>query len=138
VRRPFVPVPVDLGEDYPGVTVCERDACSGCWGSLVSTLERMRRSGELATVQQGYGPLRFSMGKHAQPPEDGRQWLLYGLCQRKHRPRGVYVPGCPPEPLVTRDLLRGLAGMPPLSPASAAFIEEERQTIEGAQEAVDE
>ena len=138
VRRPFVPAPMDLGENYPGVTVRDRDACSGCWGSLVSTLERMRNSGELAAVQQGYGHLRFSMGKHAEPPNDGDRWLLYGLCQRKHRERGLYVPGCPPEPLVTRDQLRGLVGLPPLSPASAAFIEEEREIFERGRDTIDE
>jgi uncharacterized protein (DUF362 family) len=136
VRRPFVPAPMDVGDDYPGVTVVDRDACSGCWGSLASTLERMLNSGELAAVQQGYGPLRFSMGRNAEPPDDGKPWMLYGLCQRRYRGRGLYVPGCPPEPLVTRDQLRGLVGLPPLSPASAAFIEEEQTIIEGEPDTV--
>ena len=138
VRRPFVPPPTDLGDDYPGVSVIDRDACSGCWGSLVSTLERMLRSGELAAVHQGYGPLRFSMGKNARPAGGDDRWNLYGLCQRKYRDRGLYVPGCPPEPPVARDQLRALVGMPPRSAASAAFIEEERATIEGETDSADE
>jgi hypothetical protein len=121
---------MELGENYPGVTVIDRNACSGCWGSLVSTLERMLNSGELAAVHQGYGSLKFSMGKNAEPASDGNRWILYGLCQRKYGDRGLYVPGCPPEPLVTRDQLRALAGLPPLSSASTAFIDEEQTIIE--------
>ncbi len=71
------------------------------------------------------------MGKNAEPPNDGDLWVLYGLCQRKHRSRGLYVPGCPPEPLVTRDQLRDLVGLPPLCSASAVFLEEERAIIDG-------
>jgi uncharacterized protein (DUF362 family) len=130
VRRPFIPAPVDLGDNYPGVTVVDRNACSGCWGSLVSTLERMLKSGELAAVYQHYGPLKFSMGKNAEPASDGNRWILYGLCQRKYRNCGLYVPGCPPEPLVTRDQLRALVGLPPLSSVSTKFIEEEQTIIE--------
>ncbi len=77
--------------------VCEQDACSACYGSLIHALARLNEKGQLTRLTQ-----KVSIGQGFKGLE--RQGLGVGTCTRGF---SRYAAGCPPTARDVLDFLRG-------------------------------
>lgn len=76
--------------------VCERDACSACYGSLIHALARLNERGQLIRLAQ-----KVSIGQGFQGVQ--RQGLGVGSCTKGF---SRFVAGCPPTAKDVLDFLR--------------------------------
>ncbi|MCD6508886.1 MAG: DUF362 domain-containing protein [Thermoprotei archaeon] len=122
-RRPFS----SMRRKYPGVEIINGEACSGCMGAIMVALNRMQRSGELTALMRSYGGLTIIVGPRATPPRKYKGLLVVcGKCLLRFRDKGVFIPGCPPQGLLVRDLLRMRLGLKPLYTNESLLKEAER------------
>jgi len=78
---------------YPGLTLLDEQACTGCEGELQSPLFYIRQAG-LADQLKG---LTVVMGKQAVTAKVNGRVLFMGQCVREYRNKGPFVDGCPPH-----------------------------------------
>jgi len=100
VKRPFKRIQLDF-EAYrkKGVEIYEAGACSGC-RHVVETLISENKLG----LFKGY---TLIFGQTVKVPKEIKGKLLcFGLCTKKYRNQGGYIPGCPPHPLDALDYLQ--------------------------------
>jgi len=97
VKRPFKRLKLDF-EAYreKGIEIYEKGACSGCRNTMEAFISHhMKSKGRLGLIK-GY---TLIFGQNVKIPDKYEGKLVnIGLCTRKFREKGEYVPGCPPHP----------------------------------------
>ncbi|MEM2739655.1 MAG: DUF362 domain-containing protein [Candidatus Bathyarchaeia archaeon] len=114
VRRPFKLPPRSIVDEYPGVHLILGDPCSGCIGSVATALTIMKESAELKTLIDMYGCLTVAIGPKARLDDSIGLTVLCGRCLYHMNIEGVFIPGCPPQSYLIRDVLRSKIGLPPI------------------------
>ncbi|MCS7112658.1 MAG: DUF362 domain-containing protein [Nitrososphaerota archaeon] len=114
VRRPFKLPPRSIAGDYPGVHLILGDPCSGCIGSIATALTIMKESAELKALIDMYGCLTVAIGPKARLDESKGLTVLCGRCLYRTNVDGIFIPGCPPQSYLIRDILRTKIGLPPI------------------------
>jgi uncharacterized protein (DUF362 family) len=93
VKHPFIPFLQGARHLYGGARIIERDTCTGCMGESVSTFIYLNKAG----FHEKLRDLTIIMGTPEQvPPLKGKP-VVIGLCAKKYRHLGIFVPGCPPH-----------------------------------------
>jgi len=97
VKRPFKRLKLDF-ESYreKGIQIYEKGACSGCRNTMVAFIaDHMESKGRLDLLK-GY---TLIFGQNVKIPDKFKGKLVnIGLCTKKFREKGEYIPGCPPHP----------------------------------------
>ena len=104
VKRPFKRIQLDF-EVYrkKGVEIYEAGACSGCRHVIEALLIDLEKKSELGLLK-GW---TLIFGQRVKVPREVKGNLLcFGLCTKKYRNQGEYIPGCPPHPLDVLDYLQ--------------------------------
>lgn len=103
-RRP------EVAGEFPGVTVVEGKACSGCSGSLFLCLTRMKKNGDLEKLLEKFPGVIFLKGLETELPitkKGGELVIALGNCQRKNRDKAdLFIPGCSPQGWLIQDYIR--------------------------------
>ena len=96
IIRPFRRIKLDFKKyEEKGVFILERGACSGCRHNMESIISNLEREGKLGYLK-GF---HIVFGQLARMPEKVKGKLVFiGLCTRKFKNKGYYIPGCPPHP----------------------------------------
>ncbi|HHF98941.1 MAG TPA: DUF362 domain-containing protein [Candidatus Aerophobetes bacterium] len=96
IIRPFKRIKLDFKKyEEKGVFILERGACSGCRHNMESIISNLEREGKLGYLK-GF---HIVFGQLTRMPEKVRGKLVFiGLCTRKFKNKGYYIPGCPPHP----------------------------------------
>ncbi len=127
VKRRFKRPPTSVEEEYPGVRIINGDACSGCIGAIMVALKRMKDSHELDKLIETYNELTILVGPRASLPRNVKGIVvLCGKCLLRLQKRGIFIPGCPPQGLLIRDVLRMKIGLKPLY-IDKTILEEARE-----------
>jgi len=115
VRIPFKLPPRSIVDEYPGVHFILGDPCSGCVGSVVTALNVMKETAELRMLIDTYGCLTVAIGPKARLEGSGMGLtVVCGRCLYHMSGKGVFIPGCPPQSYLIRDILRSKIGLPPI------------------------
>lgn len=100
----------EVAGEFPGVTVVEGRACSGCSGSLFLSLTRMKKNGDLEKLLEQFQGVTFIKGLETELPitrKDGELVIALGNCQRKNRDKAdLFIPGCSPQGWLIQDYIR--------------------------------
>lgn len=80
-------------EQFGGVTLIEKDACTGCMGEVQSTFIYLKA----AAFDSALSRLAVVMGSVDEVPLLRHRPLVVGNCASRHRELGEFVPGCPPH-----------------------------------------
>jgi hypothetical protein len=97
VKRPFKRLKLDFeGYREKGIEIYEKGACSGCRNMMEAFIaDHMESKGKLGLLD-GY---TLIFGQNVKIPDKYEGKLVnVGLCTRKFREKGEYIPGCPPHP----------------------------------------
>jgi len=97
VRRPFKRLKLDFrAYREKGIEIYEKGACSGCRNTMQAFIaDYMEGRGRLSLLD-GY---TLIFGQQVKIPDKFEGKLVnIGLCTRKFREKGEYIPGCPPHP----------------------------------------
>ncbi|MBC7189321.1 DUF362 domain-containing protein [Candidatus Aerophobetes bacterium] len=91
VKRAFKVVKVDFKKyEEKGIFIHEKGACSGCRHNIESIITNLEREGELEKLK-GF---HLVFGQLAGVPEKIKgKLLLVGVCARKFKNKGCYIPG---------------------------------------------
>lgn len=104
VKRPFKRIQLDF-EAYrkKGIQIYEAGACSGCRHVIQALLINLEKKSELGLLKD----YTLIFGQTVKIPKEVKGKLLcFGLCTKKYRNQGEYIPGCPPHPLDLLDYLQ--------------------------------
>jgi uncharacterized protein (DUF362 family) len=66
--------------------------CSGCIGNIGAALAALRSDTDRIDRD-----IDIVVGPRDLPQDVGKNLLLYGSCQARHKDRGTFLPGCPPD-----------------------------------------
>ena len=97
VKRPFKRLKLDFGAyKEKGIEIYEKGACSGCRNTMEAFIaDHMESKGRLGLLK-GH---TLIFGQNVKIPDKYEGKLVnIGLCTRKFREKGEYIPGCPPHP----------------------------------------
>lgn len=96
VIRPFKQVTIDFdGYRDKGIFIHEKGACSGCRHMMEALICNLERENALDLLK-GY---TLVFGQLARIPSKLEGKLVsIGLCTKKYKEKGEYIPGCPPHP----------------------------------------
>jgi len=97
VKRPFKRLKLDF-EFYrkKGIEIYEKGACSGCRNTIEAVIASLKESKDRLDLLKGY---TLIFGQNVKIPDRYEGKLVnIGLCTRKFREKGEYIPGCPPHP----------------------------------------
>ncbi len=97
VKRPFNQLKLNL-EAYreKGIDIYEKGACSGCKNAVTAFIVNIEKNEVGLDIIKGY---TLVFGQNAELPDKYRGRLVnIGLCTKKFRGKGEYIPGCPPHP----------------------------------------
>jgi hypothetical protein len=97
VKRPFKQVELD-SEFWKekGIEIYEKGACSGCRNTVTSFIVNIEKNTNSPELLRGY---TLIFGQNVKLPDKCKGKLVnIGLCTRKFRGKGGYIPGCPPHP----------------------------------------
>lgn len=114
IRKQFKLPPRSIVDEYPGVRFILGDPCSGCIGSIVTALNTMKEASELKALIDMYGCITIAIGPKAILDDRRGLTILCGRCLHRMGNEGVFIPGCPPQSYLIRDLLRSRIGLPPI------------------------
>ncbi len=94
---PFELPPTSLDDKF-GVHVIEKDACTGCNASVLATLYRLEKLGDLDLLDD----CTIIVGQSAKVPEEGEKCkgkkILIGACLASQKEKGdLFIEGCPPQ-----------------------------------------
>lgn len=103
--EPFLPPPVNLAMEYPGINILDRNSCSACQSTLFLFLKRYWE--DIGKYFPAGNLISFAIGKGHQKVPPGT--VCIGNCMAMHRSHGIFIPGCPP---VGSEILHGLSGQP--------------------------
>ncbi|MFQ6067699.1 MAG: DUF362 domain-containing protein [bacterium] len=97
VKRPFKRLKLDFGAyREKGIEIYERGACSGCRNTMEAFIADHMESKNRLNLLEGY---TLIFGQNVKIPQEYEGKLVnIGLCTRKFREKGGYIPGCPPHP----------------------------------------
>jgi len=93
VRRKFRLFTEAFREQFGGVTMIERNSCTGCMGEVQSTFIYLKA----AAFDSALSRLAVVMGSVDEVPPLRHRPLVVGDCASRHRELGEFVPGCPPH-----------------------------------------
>ena len=88
--RPFMTPSEELCERMPGLTLCDRDACSGCRVAVLAALRRAHASRLTRPLTVVYGGAKAGT-------ESDDVMLYFGDCALKAAGEQAGVRGCPPD-----------------------------------------
>jgi uncharacterized protein (DUF362 family) len=97
VKRPFKRLKLDF-ESYrkKGIEIYEKGACSGCRNTMEAFIAYYMESKGRLDLLKGY---TLIFGQNVRIPDKFEGKLVnIGLCTKKFREKGEYIPGCPPHP----------------------------------------
>jgi len=97
VKRPFKRIQLDF-ETYrkKGIEIYEAGACSGCHHIVEALLVDYLKKEDKIDLLKGH---TLIFGQTVKPPKKIKKKLLnFGLCTKKYKDQGEYIPGCPPFP----------------------------------------
>ena len=97
VKRPFKRLKLDFASyREKGIEIYEKGACSGCRNTMEAFIAYYMESKGRLGLLKGY---TLIFGQNVKIPDKYEGKLVnIGLCTRKFREKGEYVPGCPPHP----------------------------------------
>ncbi|GAI99058.1 unnamed protein product, partial [marine sediment metagenome] len=97
VKKPFKQVKLEF-ETFrkKGIEIHEKGACSGCRNTMAAFIANIEKNEDRPELLKGY---TLIFGQNVKLPDKCRGKLVnIGLCTRKFRGKGEYIPGCPPHP----------------------------------------
>jgi hypothetical protein len=97
VKRPFKQMKLDF-EFWrkKGIEIYEKGACSGCRNTVAALIVNLEKNKDELKLLKGY---TLTFGQNIKLPDKYEGRLVnIGLCTRKFREKGEYIPGCPPHP----------------------------------------
>ncbi len=97
VKRPFKQMKLDF-EFWrkKGIEIYEKGACSGCRNTVAALIVNLEKNKDELKLLKGY---TLTFGQNVKLPDKYEGRLVnIGLCTRKFREKGEYIPGCPPHP----------------------------------------
>jgi len=97
VKRPFERIQLDFGAyRKKGIEIYEAGACSGCRHVMEALLvDHLEKKGKINLLKS----YTLIFGQTVEPPKKIKGKLLsFGLCTKRYKDRGEYIPGCPPHP----------------------------------------
>lgn len=96
VIRPFKQVRLDFSKYRErGIFIHEKGACSGCRHTMEALISNLEREGNL-DILKGYSII-FGQLVHIPDKLEG-ELVNIGVCTKKYKDKGYYIPGCPPHP----------------------------------------
>jgi len=97
VKRPFERLKLDFrAYREKGIEIYEKGACSGCRNTMQAVIADYMESRGRLSLLDGYALI---FGQQVKIPDKFEGKLVnIGLCTRKFREKGEYIPGCPPHP----------------------------------------
>ncbi len=97
IKRPFKQVKLDSGFwKEKGIEIYEKGACSGCRNTMAALIGNLEKNEDELDLIKGY---TLIFGQNVKLPDKCKGKLVnIGLCTRKFRGKGGYIPGCPPHP----------------------------------------
>ncbi len=97
VKRPFKRLKLDFASyREKGIEIYEKGACSGCRNTMEAFIAYYMESKGRLGLLKGY---TLIFGQNVKIPDKYEGKLVnIGLCTKKFREKGEYVPGCPPHP----------------------------------------
>ncbi len=101
---PFTPAPDIVSVNFPNINILDKNSCSACQSTLLLFLKRY--SNIIFDYFPSDKPINIALGAgHENVPE---KCLCIGNCTKKHKGKGIYIPGCPP---VGSAILKKITGM---------------------------
>jgi len=105
VKKPFKRLQLDF-EAYrrKGIEIYEGGACSGCRSVIAALLvDHLEKKGKLNLLKN----YTIIFGQTVKVPKEIKGRLLcFGVCTRKYKDQGEYIPGCPPHPFDVLEYLQ--------------------------------
>ncbi len=96
VIRPFKQIKIDFDKyKDEGIFIYEKGACSGWRHTMEAIISNLERQNKL-NLLKGY-TLVFGQLAHIPSKLKGKL-VNIGLCTKKYKEKGEYIPGCPPHP----------------------------------------
>jgi len=97
VKRPFKRLKLDFASyREKGIEIYEKGACSGCRNTMEAFIAYYMESKGRLGLLKGY---TLIFGQNVKIPDKFEGKLInIGLCTKKFREKGEYIPGCPPHP----------------------------------------
>lgn len=97
VKRPFKRLKLDFASyREKGIEIYEKGACSGCRSTMEAFIAYYMESKGRLGLLKGY---TLIFGQNVKIPDEHEGKLInIGLCTKKFREKGEYIPGCPPHP----------------------------------------
>jgi len=97
VKKPFKQVKLEFKTfRKKGIEIYEKGACSGCRNTMAAFIGNLEKNEDELDLIKG---CTLILGQNVKLPDKCKGKLVnIGLCTRKFRRKGEYIPGCPPHP----------------------------------------
>lgn len=102
---PYQRSPKEISVEYKNVVVHDNESCSACLSTLMLFLRRFKHDKSQYLLDDGNFHIAIGKGIDENVKEGT---VFVGNCTRKHKEKGIHVPGCPPVPTRIYEAITGV------------------------------